>query len=168
MDNVLINFSYGSNMSSKRFASRLQNYERLHIGILNHHQLKFNKLSNDGSGKCDAFETDDKNDRVYGVLYKIRKHDEYKLDKLEGYRYGYDKKKVNIENLDGEIIEATTYYATNINETLKPYNWYKYHVLYGAIENNLPYDYISKIETVDCEIDTNIARLSRELSIYHI
>ena len=105
---------------------------------------------------------------MWGVLYKIDKDDEDKLDKLEGCGYGYDKKDVNIENLDGEIIEATTYYATNIIETLKPYNWYKYHVLFGAIENDLPYDYISKIESVDCEIDKNRSRIFEELSIYHI
>jgi len=163
-----IYFSYGSNMSSKRFASRFQNYERLNIGILHHHQLRFHKSSNDVSGKCDTFETGDENDRIYGVLYKINRDDENKLNRLEGYRYGYDKKKVDIANLKGDITEATTYYATNIDETLKPYNWYKYHVLYGAIENDLPYDYISKIESVDCEIDTDSERVLKELSIYHI
>ena len=61
MDNVIINFSYGSNMSSKRFGNRLD-YERLCTGMLPKHQLKFHKSSKDGSGKCDAFETDDKNE----------------------------------------------------------------------------------------------------------
>jgi hypothetical protein len=154
-------------MSSKRFGNRLD-YEQLCTGILPKHKLKFHKSSKDGSGKCDAFETGDENDKLWGVLYKIHKIDEKKLDSYEGYPFGYDKKKVDIINLDGEVIEATTYFATNINKTLKPYNWYKYHVLFGAIENNFPYDYISQIESIDSKIDPEESRASKEFLIYHL
>ena len=56
-------------------------------------------------------------------------------------------KEAEIEKLNGETIEAFTYCADNIAEGLKPYLWYKYHVLLGAVENDLPPDYILFIDS---------------------
>jgi hypothetical protein len=58
----------------------------------------FHKLSKDGSGKCDIYETNDQNDKVYGVLYRIDKRDELTLDGFEGFNYGYDKKIIDVIN----------------------------------------------------------------------
>jgi len=35
-----------------------------------------------------------------------------------------------------------TYFATDIEKSVIPYHWYKQHVLRGALEHNLPRDYI--------------------------
>jgi hypothetical protein len=135
-------------------------------GILEKYKLMFHKVSDDGSGKCDAFFTDEVNDKIFGVIYSIHKKDLNKLDSVEGCGYGYEKKDVFIEKLNGETIEAFTYCADNIAEGLKPYLWYKYHILHGAVENDLPYEYISFIDSVNADVDPDVNRATVELSIY--
>lgn len=156
-------------MSILRFSSRINQFKKIDIACLTKHKLMFHKISKkDGSGKCDIYETNDQNDKVYGVLYRIDKRYELALDRFEGFKYGYDKKIIDVINSAGDQLKAMTYFATNIDNSLKPYNWYKYHVLYGAIENHLPYEYISNIEYVDSIIDKDSKRVFKELSIYHI
>ena len=60
------------------------------------------------------------------------------------------------------IVEAVTYYATNIKEGLSPYHWYKSFVLEGAIENRLPEEYIDLIRHVESidDLDVQRARLN--------
>ena len=153
-------------MSSKRLMDRVEYVKRLSIGYLYRYSLKFHKQSKDQSGKCDAFYTGNQDDCVVGIIFKINKEEETKLDKKESLGYGYDKKIVEVVDEQGDGIVAITYYATNIINSLKPYNWYKYHVLHGAVENGLPYEYISKIEQVESIIDIDIERSKRELAIY--
>jgi hypothetical protein len=45
-------------------------------------------------------------------------------------------------------------------------DWYKEHVIRGAIENELPEEYIKVIDTVDTITDPDIERHDKELSIY--
>ncbi len=100
------------------------------------------------------------------MVYIINNKDLDKLDRIEGRGYGYMRKKVNIKKFNNDIVEAYTYCADNIKEGLKPYSWYKYHVLHGAVENNLPAEYISFIDSVESQIDSDLNRVTLELSIY--
>jgi len=47
-----------------------------------------------------------------------------------------------------------------------PYHWYKSHVLRGAIEHQLPADYISLIEATRSKRDPDYIRSEQELAIY--
>ena len=162
----MIYFSYGSNMSIKRLSSRITKISRLGIATLHKHDLRFHKVSiNNGGGKCDIFETDDPEHFVIGVVYKIDPNEKSELDRLEGLGLGYEEKQVNIE-MNGKIVSAFTYYATNIDPELKPLSWYKEHVVRGARENELPEEYIQKIEIVESVADDNYERHLRELVIY--
>jgi len=67
---------------------------------------------------------------------------------------------------DDTTIEAFTYYTTNINPKLKPFDWYKEHVLRGAKENNLCIEYIHGVEIIEHIDDSNTKRRNDELSIY--
>ena len=163
----ILYFSYGSNMSSKRLKKRVRSAEVISRGILVGHELKFHKKSKkDGSGKCDAYFTATPTDKIYGVIYSIKVEDLPKLDRCEGLGYGYEKKDVVIKILNDEKIKALTYFATDIEVGLKPYTWYKYHVIHGAVENNLPPDYISFIDSFRSQADTKKGRVALELSIY--
>ena len=156
-------------MSSERLEGRIKSrVKKLSNGRLHEYSLKFHKRSRkDQSGKCDAFYTGNQDDCVIGVIFQINKKGEKKLNKIEGLGYGYNKKIVEVFDDCGERVNSIIYYATDIVDYLKPYNWYKYHVLHGAVENGLPYDYISKIEQVDPIIDPDEERAENELSIYH-
>jgi len=161
----MIYFSYGSNMSIFRLSSRIP-ATRIGVAMLREHQLRFHKVSNkDGSAKCDAFQTDHVDDVVIGVVYQINAIDKPVLDVYEGTGNGYDVKTVHVE-MDDVQVEAFTYYATELDAGLKPFCWYKQHVLTGAKENDLPDHYIDMIRAVESVNDSNLGRLRKELSIY--
>jgi gamma-glutamylcyclotransferase (GGCT)/AIG2-like uncharacterized protein YtfP len=164
----MIYFSYGSNMSFKRLNARIANISRLGVATLYEHDLRFHKVGNkDGSGKCDILETNDPGHTVIGVVYKIDPLEKNILDTHEGLGNGYEEKQISVE-MNGDRISAFTYYATHINQVLKPLHWYKEHVLRGARENKLPEYYIQKIEMIDSITDHDLERHRRELAIYSL
>jgi len=158
-------FSYGSNMSTQRFAERVASANVIKIATLAEHKLKFHKHSNDGSAKCDALFTNDPNDRVIGVLFQFPRTEKAALDQIEGH--GYAQKQVVVNTDDDKQFTAFTYYAIDTNPVLKPYHWYKEHVLIGANEHILPTDYIGMIENIESVEDPNQNRRHNELAIYH-
>lgn len=159
-------FAYGSNMSSARLQNRVPNAKRVGTGRLTKHDLRFHKKSQDGSGKCDAFHTDDTHDQVWGVLFEIDPHEKPELDKAEGLGYGYNEKTVTILTDTDEEIQAFTYYALQIASDLKPYCWYKNHVIIGARESGLPESHIQKIESIPCIKDPDPQRAAREWAMH--
>lgn len=160
-------FSYGSNMSTRRIEARVPAATKVDTAVLECHRLSFHKISNiDATAKCDAWETGFTEDRIHGVVFTISEEDKLVLDEYEGLGQGYEEKMVQVELINGEIIEAMTYYATRIDPALKPLDWYKRHVIHGAREHGLPEAYIRAIELVEHIVDNDNERRDRELSIY--
>lgn len=152
----------------KRLHDRITSADKISTVTLRYHQLLFHKASErDGSAKCDAFQTTNHHHRIHGVLFEIASTDKKTLDHYEGLGNGYETKYVNVELPDGSQLEAFTYFATHIDSSLKPFDWYKEHVLVGARENELPIEYIESIKSVECIIDTDTSRRTRELAIYN-
>jgi gamma-glutamylcyclotransferase len=60
------------------------------IGRLAGHRLSFQKVSKDGSSKCDAFRTGSEADVVWGVVFEIPAQEKPKLDRVEGLGSGYE------------------------------------------------------------------------------
>ena len=163
----MLYFAYGSNMSSKRFKTRAQSAQSIAIARLSHHQLKFHKKSlADGSAKCDAFESGVAAHFIYGVVYEIAEHEKSLLDKVEGLGKGYEIKTTYVQFGHNELVEVFLYYATHIEANLKPFHWYREHVLQGALEHHLPLEYIEGIKSVRVMNDLNEARTKTELQIY--
>ena len=159
-------FAYGSNMSTPRINRRIQSATVLSSACLAGHCLRFRKKSVDGSAKCDIEYTQVGEDRVHGVVYEIPAREKTVLDRFEGLGNGYEDKQVSIIVHGSEVITATTYFATHIDASLKPYHWYKEHVLRGAYEHALPGDYVATIETVHSVHDPDTDKHTAELSIY--
>ena len=153
-------------MASHRLLQRLPGARHLEVGILTGHQLSFRKNDSGLSGKCDIESTDDHSDEVIGVVYEISIDDKQTLDQIEGLGTGYNEKIVQVTTLSGIILPSVTYFAIDIGHNLMPYDWYKQHVLRGAIEHGLPADYIRKIESFESQEDADERRSHRELSIY--
>ena len=141
-------FAYGSNMLSRRLRERAPSARPVGTGFISEHRLTFDKVSTDGSGKCDAEKTGLSDDRVYGVVYKMDDSDKPALDHAEGLGHGYAEKSVTVIT-DGGLRTASTYYATHKDKSLMPYHWYKKLVLAGAREHSLPVDYVAGIESVE-------------------
>ena len=163
----MLYFAYGSNISISRLTERVPSAVSLGCHSLKEHDLRFHKVSLDGSGKCDAYFTSNAADIIYGVLFKIDPTEKPALDKIEGLGYGYEVKEVTVSTMDGWLIQATTYVAIKIDQTLKPYSWYKNHFLIGAREALLPVDYIqTKMQTVETIEDKDRERDATQRAIH--
>jgi len=153
-------------MSIKRLINRVPSAKFETVATLHEHDLRLHKKSKDGSGKCDAYETNNPGHFVVGVVFKIAPPEKKYLDKKEGLGCGYEQKEVMLRTVTGETIRAITYYATDIDSKLKPYYWYKHHVLIGAEENGLPIEYIEKISSIESVTDPKLERHESEMAIY--
>lgn len=146
--------------------SRVPSAKFVVTAVLPGHELYFHKKGQDGSAKCDAFETQSVENSVNGVVYDIAKSHKARLDRLEGLGQGYEEKTVEVVTPSSEVLVAYTYYATFIDRTLKPYHWYKHHVLTGAMEYELPESYIDKLRNVEAVKDPDLRRHTIEMAIY--
>jgi len=163
----LLYFAYGSNMSSYRLKARIPSARPLGCGCLSRHKLLFHKVSiHDGSGKGDASYTGNSSDSVFGVLYDLSATDLDTLDAIEGVGQGYEARTVQIIAATDQLVTAHTYLATITDPGLKPLDWYKEHVLRGAIEHDLPSQYIEYIERIEALVDVNSERAARQRSLY--
>lgn len=161
----MLYFAYGSNMSVKRLRARIASARVVCTAVLPGHELKFHKHGDDESAKCDAA-TAGAAAEVIGVIYDIHAGDRAVLDRIEGVGAGYEQKTVAVIAGGNLPLKAMTYYATRINPDLKPFVWYKEHVLRGAREHALPDRYIELIEAVEAMDDPEPYRHRRESSIY--
>jgi len=159
-------FAYGSNMALNRLRQRVPSARLVGIYALKNHELRFHKVGKDGSAKCDAFFTGSDVEAVKGVVFDIDPKDVIALDKAEGLGKGYKKKTIQVTNSAGHRLEAFTYVATNINDSMFPFFWYKHHVLVGAKSVGLPSGYIAKIENIKAIKDPDKAREKRELAVH--
>src|SRR6056297_3033351 len=162
----MLYFAYGSNMSIVRLRERVPGARRVGTGTLQYHDLRFHKRGADGSAKCDAFYTGDANHSVYGSLFVIDPAEKPALDAAEGLGVGYGEKPVSVAVGKQQHIEALTYYALAIDETLNPYSWYVQHVLIGARETACPPPYLAWIESTTAIDDDDAARDARERAIH--
>ncbi len=159
-------FAYGSNMSLARLSERIPGVRRAGTGRLREHELRFHKVGQDGSAKCDAFQSRNPAHSILGALFEINPREKRVLDRVEGLGLGYDQKMVLVADDAGVEIPAFTYVATRIDRALKPFNWYKHHVLVGARESLLPLKYIQVIESVHSVPDWDPDREGREYGIH--
>lgn len=157
-------FAYGSNMSPKRIQARAPSARCLGVHTLSGHKLLFHKIGKDGSGKCNAYETGIDGDVVEGVVFEIDPNDIKALDDAEGS--GYKKTFITVNDAQGDEIVVFTYFATQTDDTLMPFSWYKTHVLMGAKAAGLSEAYISRIKATDASKDPDPSREQRELMIY--
>jgi len=153
-------------MSTLRIKRRVESATVISTGHLHQHSLQFHKKSVDGSAKCDIEYTRKPEDRVYGVVFELLASEKTVLDGYEGLGNGYEEKHVSIVLPDYKHLEATSYYATHIDTSLKPYHWYKEHVIRGAREHALPAEHITAIEAVPSIPDPDREKHIKELSIY--
>ncbi len=158
--------AYGSNMSLTRLQQRVPSAKRLDTVTLQNHQLRFHMSSHDGSGKCNAYQTNNENHKVIGALFEIDINEKDVLDRAESLGVGYGEKFVSVQSESGEVFEALTYYALKLDHTLKPYSWYLNHVIVGARETQLPTEYLRIIETTESIEDLDEQRAKIELAMH--
>ncbi len=160
------NFAYGSNMLKERMIKRAPSALFRAVAYIEGYTIRYNKRSVDGSGKCNLMKTEDDNDKVYGVVYDFLDADKPALDSHEGLGKGYNAEEIRVTT-DGGEMRAYAYVADEsaVDDSLRPYSWYKDLVVEGARRHSLPPEYISQLESIkaDNDPDAERERLNRQL-----
>ena len=164
MADTFLYFAYGSNMLTRRLRKRTPSAVAIGPGFVESHRLSFDKVSTDGSGKCNIAPTNDPADRVYGVLFSIEIFEAQDLDEAEGLGRGYHKSSVQVVSPTGVQV-AVAYIADNINPFLLPYDWYKDFVVRGAIEHKLPAVYVRRLQITGSQRVSNEKRRAKNESV---
>jgi gamma-glutamylcyclotransferase len=161
---TFLNFAYGSNMLTRRLRERVPSARPVSVAVLACHELRWHKVSNDGSGKCDVVQVNAPQTKVVGVVYEILASEKAALDAAEGLGNGYAERRVVLK-IEGGELRAQTYYATNIESSQVPYTWYKALVVAGAKEHGFPEEYVSAIEAVAAKADANASRAEKNFGV---
>jgi hypothetical protein len=131
------------------------------IAVLNGYDLRWHKRSKDGSGKCNALPSE--GSVVFGVVYEFVRTEKKALNDAEGVGYGYIDKQIEVVlNATNTLVYSYLADPLYIDDSLRPYIWYKDFVLSGAREHGLPQAYIEILSAQNAIEDRNAAREKEE------
>ncbi len=155
-------FAYGSNLCLPRLAKRVPGVRALGPAFLPGYELRWHKRGVDRSGKCSIVASASEGAVVHGALFTIPKAEKHLLDRVEGLGNGYGEITVRVESSQGTA-SARTYVAspTHVDDSLRPYAWYRDLVVSGAESHNLPAEYVELLRLVVVQQDQDAERASR-------
>jgi hypothetical protein len=152
--------AYGSNLHPVRLADRISSAQLVGTTCLPNWSLRFHKRSEDGSGKCTILIGDD---GVHFAIFDISAEDKLTLDKIEGLGNGYSEISLSIPGIG--ICVSYVAEESYIDDSLRPYDWYKELVLAGARFNRFPDHYLKEIESVQALPDPSPERSARQWAV---
>ena len=145
-------FAYGSNMLTERLKDRCRSAEPTGRAFADGWALEFSKPSKDGSGKATLFRK--AGCRTAGVLFEIQVDERKDLDVAEGARSGGGYEPCDafpVRLVDGdETVNASTYFATETDGSLEPYDWYLALMIAGAHQHELGQALVASLECMTC------------------
>ena len=153
-------FAYGSNMLPARLRERTPSCRRVGVATLSGHALRFNQRSTgDGSAKCNIVEAVNASDQVYGVVFDLRVPERPALDRAEDLDVGYRLQHLTVEL--GDSVEPVFCYVAmpnTIDDSVRPFRWYRDIVLHGARRHDFPPHYLQQIQSTHVIEDPNRRR----------
>jgi len=155
----MLYFAYGSNMLTERLRGRVPSAQPRATAPLPNHALQFHKRSRDGSGKCSFTEASDGQSVVYGVVFEVDREELSALDEAENRGYGYERRRVSAQT-EEQTVQAFAYVAqpAYVDDSLLPYDWYRYLVVAGAHQHGLPSSYRDQLTATQGIPDPNTER----------
>ena len=149
--------AYGSNLHPLRLTDRIPSAQFIATGHLPNWSLYFHKRSKDHSGKCNILVGDD---GVHFAIFEISVKDKMTLGKIEGVGFGYSEISLSLPDFG----DCVSYIAekSHIDDSLRPYDWYKEFVLVGARFHGFPDEYLKRIESIRTLCDPNPDRRVKE------
>lgn len=154
-------FAYGSNLCLTRLRGRVPGACLVGLASLDAYEVRWHKKSKDGSAKLNIVESTTPNAVVLGAVFSIPTAEKRLLDRAEGLNVGYEEKQVTVRTREGAV-RAQTYVATDIDDTLRPYSWYRDLVVSGARGLGLVASYVESLNSVPVREDPNAGREQRE------
>lgn len=140
-------FAYGANMNDSAFRERrrMQPLE-WRAGRIFGYRLRFNLDGRPVGKSAPANIEPDPKGEVWGVLYRLTRHQLVQLDATEGTRYRHVV--ANGEDMDGRPLEAVAYMSTGNEEDGNPSLRYLTLLREGARAHGLPEPWIKRLERV--------------------
>ena len=146
--------AYGSNMDPAQMRERCPHSPQAGIGWLEGWRLTFGGEDLGWEGAL-ATVVEDKDSRVFVVLYEVSESDEHALDRWDGATLGYySKVKVRVATLDGDAVDGDTLawlYVLNDYEGGLPSARYLGIVADAAELAGAPEEYVNWLRTRPCQ-----------------
>jgi len=163
-------------MSSARLQARVPSAKPIGIYQLENFKLDFSMHGFDDSAKCNILPCTE-NGSVYGVLFLIDAAERIHLDKAEQLGEGYELIESSVylhkthsdkpQHIEVNQHQPCFFYtALRTHNHLKPYHWYKHHVVFGAEEAGLPACSIQALQAFDSIDDHDRERHQEQMAIY--
>jgi cation transport regulator ChaC len=159
----VLTFGYGSNMCLGRMQWRVPSLHFRCVAELRGYRLVFNKTSTDRSGKANVI-VGTNQDKTLGVVFGVAKEHE---QRLRDYEAGYNPQMMTVYDVaSGESREVSVYIAgiNKIQAGLRPYTWYRRHIVCGGGHWGLDPKYLRTIEAALAYEDPDQDRTACELS----
>ncbi len=159
MASILHYLAYGSNLHPRRLGERVPSARPVGRVRLAGYRLHFHKRGQDGSGKCNIEHTRDAGHVVNAVLYRMAAAERVHLDRVEGLGRGYEHHELDVV-VGGVAVQAFAYVAHPgaVDETVRPFTWYRDLVVLGARHHRLPKAYTRVLESVVAVSDPDAER----------
>uniref|UniRef100_A0A646QF06 gamma-glutamylcyclotransferase n=1 Tax=Hemiscolopendra marginata TaxID=943146 RepID=A0A646QF06_9MYRI len=143
--NTFLYFAYGSNLLTERIRINNPSARKVAIARLCRWRLDFNLYGKAWHGAA-ATIVPDSNCNVWGVVWEIDNDDMINLDKQE---YGYDAVTVEVESDNCTKYACRSYVMSSpFVGDRRPSTVYKNVIIKGAIEHQLPEDYINMLHQI--------------------
>jgi gamma-glutamylcyclotransferase len=145
--------AYGSNLHPARLGQRAPSASLRGTSLIEGFSLCFNKQGQDGSGKC-TIAPGGQGVRV--AIYTMSDRDHAALDEIEGVGRGYAAATVSVAGMG----TCRTYIAEPgyLDDSLRPFAWYRDFVLLGARHHRFDDDYLRRIEAISAMVDPDSTR----------
>jgi gamma-glutamylcyclotransferase len=167
MPEMLWYFAYGSNMQSATLRGRRGiDFQRAMAGRLHGWRLVLDKPPLVSVGQSFANIIPDATAEVLGVLYEISEADLAHLDMTEGVPLGnYQRIEILVQLVadGGATLNAFTLTSDHRDPALQPSSRYMSLLIDGALEHDLPAEYVAFLRTVPARPETAEAAQFRPL-----
>lgn len=157
--NFMLVFVYGANLFESRLEQDLTSAKKVSAAELPFYKLSFTK-NEKGILRANMISTYKYSDKVWGVIYEIRKDEKQKLDKLEGD--GFDLIKVKVDDFEDKVFTYISSGQDELEESILPYDWYKEYLVKGAEENEFPEEYLNELRGLDTAQDPDEERSAKK------
>jgi len=152
--------AYGSNLHPVRLTDRISSAQLVGAAWLPDWSLCFHKRSEDESGKCSIHIGDG---GVHFAIFDISVEDKLTLDKIEGLGSGYSEISLSLPGFG--ICASYAAEESYVDDSLRPYDWYKELVMAGARFHGFPDHYLQEIEFVQALRDPSSERRANQWAV---
>lgn len=139
-------FAYGSNMSLDAMRQRCPGSKFICVGCLEGYRLDFTRDSAGWKGGV-ADIVSKEGSEVWGLVYEITDRDLEALDQYEGYRYAYDRRKIDVKTEAGVMRDLWVYSVRHKESFVAPASDYLGLIKKAAAEFDFPLSYRESLES---------------------